>query len=96
MDSQTANFGVFFTGFDHELMQAWRSTGGLAMKEFTNKIFYDQSAKDVDFVQASWPDGWTATISGVTVAVWKAKEATTATKSTSGEIFWANADGSLQ
>jgi hypothetical protein len=31
-----------------------------------------------------------------TVADWKAKEATTAAKLTSGETFWANADGSLQ
>eukprot|EP00972_Heterocapsa_arctica_P049071 7226078-Heterocapsa_arctica.AAC.1 len=78
-------------------MQAWRCSGGSeSQKEFPNKIFYDKSAKDVDFVKASWPDGWTTTISGVTVAVWKAKEATTAAKSTSGEIFWANADGSLQ
>ena len=67
----------WFTGWDAEQEQAWRVLARDAdderLRQYTDKILYDERAAEEQFVKAVWKDGFVWEVACLTVGQWKAR-----------------------
>lgn len=73
----------YFTGWDPEIEQAWRVPADdpdESKRQYTKNIECDPNAKAEEFITAIFDDGFTATISSMSVRQWRAREKARAKK----------------
>ena len=68
----------YFVGWDTETLQAWRVDAAgdpleQALREWTKNLSVKPQAADIDEVLATWSDGWTGAVPGLTVQQFNAR-----------------------